>query len=116
MPLCLCVCVCVCVCVSSFVCLCVRACVCVCVCVCVLYTVVAFTPSLTSSRAFDVELLFIAQNLRIPISEVPVNWEEIEGTKMIPIFSWAQMGRDLLFIRLRYMLGLWKIRESKKFK
>lgn len=30
-------------------------------------------------RAFDVELLYIAQSLKIPISEVAVNWTEIEG-------------------------------------
>lgn len=30
-------------------------------------------------RAFDVELLYIAQFLQIPIAEVAVNWTEIEG-------------------------------------
>ena len=30
-------------------------------------------------RAFDVELLYIAQTLGIPISEVAVNWQEIDG-------------------------------------
>lgn len=30
-------------------------------------------------RAFDVELLYIAQCLQIPIAEVAVNWTEIEG-------------------------------------
>lgn len=65
-------------------------------------------------RAFDVEVLYIAQYLGIPVAEVAVNWEEIEGTKMVPFWSWAQMGRDLVFIRLRYMFGLWKIQPSKK--
>lgn len=31
-------------------------------------------------RAFDVELLFIAETLKMPIAEVAVNWTEIEGT------------------------------------
>lgn len=31
------------------------------------------------SRAFDVELLYIAQQLGIPVREVAVNWQEIEG-------------------------------------
>lgn len=31
------------------------------------------------NRAFDVELLYIAQKLRIPVSEIAVNWTEIEG-------------------------------------
>jgi len=30
-------------------------------------------------RAFDAELLYIAQKLKIRISEVAVNWTEIEG-------------------------------------
>ena len=48
------------------------------------------------NRAFDVELLYIAQQLGIPIEERAVNWEEIDG-KMIFInlgllfFCWLQM-------------------------
>jgi hypothetical protein len=40
-------------------------------------------------RAFDVELLYIAQTLGVPIREVAVNWTEIEGqtTFKIPIPS-----------------------------
>ena len=30
-------------------------------------------------RAFDVELLYIAQQLGMPVGEVAVNWKEIEG-------------------------------------
>jgi hypothetical protein len=30
-------------------------------------------------RAFDVELLYIAQRLNIPITEMAVNWQEIDG-------------------------------------
>jgi hypothetical protein len=33
----------------------------------------------TFFRAFDVELLYIAQQLGMPIQEVAVNWQEIEG-------------------------------------
>ncbi|KAM4681835.1 dolichyl-phosphate beta-glucosyltransferase isoform 2-T2 [Amazona ochrocephala] len=63
--------------------------------------------------AFDVELLYIAQRLRIPIAEVAVNWTEIEGSKLVPFWSWLQMGRDLLFIRLRYMTGAWQLETRK---
>ncbi|XP_065669959.1 dolichyl-phosphate beta-glucosyltransferase isoform X2 [Hydra vulgaris] len=59
--------------------------------------------------AFDVELLYAAQYLGIPIAEKAVNWQEIEGSKMVPIFSWLQMGKDLLLIRVRYVIGAWKI-------
>lgn len=35
------------------------------------------------NRAFDVELLYIAQRLNIPITEVAVNWQEIDGMKSL---------------------------------
>ncbi|KAK7085801.1 dolichyl-phosphate beta-glucosyltransferase [Halocaridina rubra] len=59
--------------------------------------------------AFDVEMLYLAQTLGIPISEVAVEWNEIEGTKMTPVLSWIEMGFDLFVIWLRYMLGAWRI-------
>ena len=84
-------------------------------------------------RAFDVELLYIAQQLKMPMKEVAVNWQEIEGnyiyqqslcnvvdsvdlisgSKLVPFWSWLQMGRDLLFIRLRYMFGLWTLHPPR---
>nr|XP_058132921.1 dolichyl-phosphate beta-glucosyltransferase isoform X3 [Dasypus novemcinctus] len=66
--------------------------------------------------AFDVELLYIAQFLKIPIAEVAVNWTEIEGSKLVPFWSWLQMGKDLLFIRLRYLTGAWRLEQSRKRK
>ncbi|CAL1572949.1 unnamed protein product [Knipowitschia caucasica] len=64
--------------------------------------------------AFDVELLYIAQVFQIPIAEVAVNWTEIEGSKLVPFWSWLQMGRDLVFIRLRYVTGAWKLQPPLK--
>uniref|UniRef100_A0A8D0HD36 Dolichyl-phosphate beta-glucosyltransferase n=1 Tax=Sphenodon punctatus TaxID=8508 RepID=A0A8D0HD36_SPHPU len=63
--------------------------------------------------AFDVELLYIAQCLKVPIAEVAVNWTEIEGSKLVPFWSWLQMGRDLLFIQLRYLTGAWRLETRK---
>ncbi|KAJ8952420.1 hypothetical protein NQ318_014512 [Aromia moschata] len=63
--------------------------------------------------AFDVELLYIAQTLKIPISEVAVTWTEIEGSKVTPIWSWIQMGFDLGLIWVRYTIGAWKIKPIK---
>lgn len=85
--------------------------------------------------AFDVDLLYLARHLSVEICEVPVNWTEIEGmnrgfwevyseslqkspyfftlgSKIVPIFSWLQMAKDLVLIRLRYALGAWKIEQS----
>ncbi|XP_077361861.1 dolichyl-phosphate beta-glucosyltransferase isoform X1 [Festucalex cinctus] len=64
--------------------------------------------------AFDVELLYIAQCFNIPIAEVAVNWTEIDGSKLVPFWSWLQMGRDLIFIRLRYLTGAWKLHPPIK--
>ncbi|KAG5874035.1 hypothetical protein JTB14_007997 [Gonioctena quinquepunctata] len=50
--------------------------------------------------AFDVEMLYIAQTLNIPISEVAVKWTEIDGSKVTPVWSWIQMGVDLGLIWL----------------
>lgn len=64
--------------------------------------------------AFDVELLYIAQRLKIPIAEVAVNWQEMEGSKLVPFWSWLEMGRDLTLISLRHMTGAWKINPEPK--
>lgn len=64
--------------------------------------------------AFDVEMLYLAQSLGIPIDEVAVEWNEIEGTKMTPVLSWLEMGLDLFTIWLRYTLGAWRIRGDIK--
>lgn len=66
--------------------------------------------------AFDVEMLYIAEMLKIPVSEVAVEWQEIEGSKIVPIWSWLEMGRDLLLISLRYKLGIWKIMKTNSKK
>ncbi|XP_054112773.1 dolichyl-phosphate beta-glucosyltransferase isoform X2 [Callithrix jacchus] len=65
-------------------------------------------------QAFDVELLYIAQFFKIPVAEIAVNWTEIEGSKLVPFWSWLQMGKDLLFIRLRYLTGAWRLEQTGK--
>uniref|UniRef100_A0A1I8F6E1 dolichyl-phosphate beta-glucosyltransferase n=1 Tax=Macrostomum lignano TaxID=282301 RepID=A0A1I8F6E1_9PLAT len=62
--------------------------------------------------AFDCDLLYLANQFRVTVREVPVNWTEIDGSKIIPVFSWLQMAFDIVLIRLRYLLGAWKI-ESR---
>ncbi|XP_030384293.1 dolichyl-phosphate beta-glucosyltransferase [Scaptodrosophila lebanonensis] len=64
--------------------------------------------------AFDVELLYLAEHLQLPMSEVAVRWTEIDGSKLTPIWSWLQMGVDLFMIWLRYLTGAWRIAGSNK--
>jgi len=46
------------------------------------------------------------------ISEVGIKWEEIEGTKMVPILSWIQMARDLVMIWIRYTTKYWRVQKT----
>ncbi|GAB1609611.1 dolichyl-phosphate beta-glucosyltransferase-like [Argonauta hians] len=64
--------------------------------------------------AFDVDILYLAQYLKMNIAEVAVTWEEIEGSKLVPFWSWLQMGRDLVLIWLHYAIGAWKINAKPK--
>lgn len=65
--------------------------------------------------SFDVELLFIAQKLGIPIAEVPVNWTEIPGSKLDVLRATLQMARDLFVIRFAHLSGLWKIMQPSQY-
>lgn len=59
--------------------------------------------------AFDVEILFLAQHFKMPITEISVKWTEVDGSKVTPIWSWLQMGRDLFLIWFRYAIGAWSL-------
>lgn len=61
--------------------------------------------------AFDVEMLYIAEKLKLQLAEVPVHWTEIEGSKIVPVWSWLEMGFDVFAIWLRYRTGSWQIRK-----
>jgi dolichyl-phosphate beta-glucosyltransferase len=41
--------------------------------------------------AFDVEVLFLAQKLGMSIEEVPVNWTEVEGSKIGSLDAWRML-------------------------
>eukprot|EP00963_Diacronema_lutheri_P001419 scaffold86_cov338-Pavlova_lutheri.AAC.82 len=58
---------------------------------------------------FDVELIFLAKKLGIPVCEVAVNWTEIPGSK-IRFWSMASMLVELITIKIAYeWLCVWKI-------
>lgn len=62
--------------------------------------------------AFDVELLFLAVRFRIPLVEVPVNWHEVDGSKLDAFSATLQMARDMFIIRLCYTLGIWTDKDG----
>lgn len=74
---------------------------------------VLFTSIHVERWAFDVELLLIAEQLKCRIGEIAVNWTEIEGSKIVPIWSWLQMGKDLAIISFQYTIGAWAIPSLK---
>eukprot|EP01126_Amoeba_proteus_P003961 TRINITY_DN1133_c0_g1_i7.p1 TRINITY_DN1133_c0_g1~~TRINITY_DN1133_c0_g1_i7.p1 ORF type:complete len:179 (-),score=23.46 TRINITY_DN1133_c0_g1_i7:127-663(-) len=60
--------------------------------------------------AFDVELLWLAQHSGIPMEEIQVIWQEVDGshleeedTRVVSI----KMFCDILRLRISYILGLW---------
>uniref|UniRef100_A0A0K0DCW0 dolichyl-phosphate beta-glucosyltransferase n=1 Tax=Angiostrongylus cantonensis TaxID=6313 RepID=A0A0K0DCW0_ANGCA len=44
---------------------------------------------------------------RASAAQVCVTWHEVEGSKLVPFWSWLQMGRDLILIWFRYRVGIW---------
>lgn len=64
--------------------------------------------------AFDVEIIYVAERLNFPIAEEQVVWEEVPGSKLIQgkwdvVTTSLTMARDMLCVRLCYMLGIWPV-------
>jgi len=58
--------------------------------------------------AFDVELFFLCNQLSIKTAEVGVEWRDVDGSKLTVMDASVNMLRDVLMIRLLYLLGVWK--------
>ncbi len=56
---------------------------------------------------FDVEVLFIAGKLGFRTLEVPVHWDNVEGTK-VSLWSGAKAFVEPLIVRLNSLKGLYK--------
>lgn len=57
---------------------------------------------------FDVELLLLAQILGFPVVEVPIEWHEVDGSKMSLMRDSITMAIDVFVLRANYTLGRWK--------
>jgi len=64
--------------------------------------------------AFDVEMLKMAEMMRLPLGEVAVRWQEIAGSKLNPVLAAIQMFKDIFLLWLRYAIGAWRLPEQKK--
>lgn len=61
--------------------------------------------------AFDVDMLYIGQKLGIKIFEVPVNWKEIPGSKLVLLPATVSFFRDYFAMITFYNTGFWKIKK-----
>jgi dolichyl-phosphate beta-glucosyltransferase len=57
--------------------------------------------------AFDIEVLLLCGAKGIPVKEIPVDWEEIDGSHLNVVDATLQMARDMVLIKLLYTLRLW---------
>ena len=69
--------------------------------------------------AFDIEIVSLAETLSIPMLEVGVKWQEIDGSKLDTsklALLLASMGmlRDMICINLCYRLGIWSTPKLDK--
>jgi len=62
--------------------------------------------------AFDVELIYLLEYLKVNVNEIAVNWVEVDGSKIVPVFSWIAMGLDVLKISFMYTIGAWQLPKN----
>lgn len=55
-----------------------------------------FNKQKSDGFSFDVEILYIAQRAKLKISEIPINWENVPGSKVNLIVDALKMFRDIL--------------------
>jgi dolichyl-phosphate beta-glucosyltransferase len=67
--------------------------------------------------SFDIEIIYLAESLGIPLSETSVRWHEVEGSKLIQskfdvVLTSLKMARDMVCLRLAYLFGIWKFNRK----
>ena len=67
-----------------------------------------------SGWIFDVELLLIAKQLRVPVSEIAITWHEVPQSKLRLVKDSLMMLRDLLLLRANQFLGRWRAPIKRK--
>lgn len=70
----------------------------------------------TEGWIFDVELLILVHRQNIPLEEIPINWHEVDGSKMELARDSINMAIDLVVTRMAYILGIYKEKQIKKEK
>ncbi len=70
-----------------------------------------FSQQLLNGFAFDIEVLYLAIRLGYSVAEVPVEWNDTVGSKVVPLHSTVTMLKELAYIRLYYALYYPKVYE-----
>ncbi|MCB0333891.1 MAG: glycosyltransferase family 2 protein [Bdellovibrionales bacterium] len=60
-----------------------------------------FSRQRANGFSFDLEILHLAQKAELTISEVPVNWTNVAGSKVNLLTDAAKMFKDLFVFRIR---------------
>jgi dolichyl-phosphate beta-glucosyltransferase len=55
-----------------------------------------FSQQQSDRFSFDVELLFLAQQVKLTLTEVPINWTNVPGSKVNLVLDAIAMFRDIL--------------------
>lgn len=66
----------------------------------------------TEGWIFDVEVLILALRKKMPIKEVAISWHEVGGSKMDLARDSINMAKDLVIIRLAYIIGIYSDRVA----
>lgn len=70
----------------------------------------------TERWIFDVEVLLLGELQNIEVKEVPVNWQEIDGSKVDLARDSIQMAIDLVVTRMAYLMGIYRLDECGRKK
>jgi len=68
-----------------------------------------FGAQRTTGIAFDMEILFLAQRLRLSISEVPVTWIDNPDTRISRVRDSLDALKDLIRIRITWLLRRYRV-------
>ncbi|HEX8367827.1 MAG TPA: hypothetical protein VF604_04730, partial [Pyrinomonadaceae bacterium] len=77
-----------------------------------------FRPLLKAMRidrfGFDVEFLFVANYHKLRLKEIPVRWNNVEGSKVSVVRDTRRMMTELNQIRRNAKRGVYDIKEMMK--
>lgn len=66
---------------------------------------ILFRQQKTNGFAFDIEVLFLAQKMKMRLVEVPIDWYHMPQSKVRPMRDAIAMTKDILEIRRRAFTG-----------